>query len=135
MSLMCFCSPKGGVGKTSLSANVAGVLARIGLRTLLVDLDVQNSLRLHLGVPLSDDRGLASCLVNGRSIREGVIASPGTPPHVYAAACFDAAQALERQGGIARAIELYELTVAAFGVDPRAKSSAQRAIARLVKPV
>lgn len=66
---------------------------------------------------------------------ESVIASPGTPPHVYAAACFDAAQAYERQGGIARAIELYELTVAAFGVDPRAKNSAQRALARLVKPV
>ncbi len=35
---------------------------------------------------------------------------------------------------VARAIELYELTVAAFGVDPRAKSAAQRALARLAKP-
>jgi tetratricopeptide (TPR) repeat protein len=65
---------------------------------------------------------------------EAVIASPATPPHVYAAACLDAAQAYERQGDVARAIELYELTVAAFGVDPRAKSSAQRALARLVRP-
>ena len=68
-------------------------------------------------------------------VLEGVIASPGTPPHVYAAACLDAAQAHERQGHGARAIELYQLTVAAFGVDPRAKISAQRALARLVKPV
>jgi len=67
-------------------------------------------------------------------VLEGVIASPGTPPHVYAAACLDAAHAHERHGGIARAIELYELTVVAFGVDPRAKNSAQRALARLVKP-
>ncbi|HET9268180.1 MAG TPA: hypothetical protein VFO31_08445, partial [Vicinamibacterales bacterium] len=66
---------------------------------------------------------------------EAVVASPATPPHVYAAACLDAAQALERQGGVARAIELYELTVAAFGVDPRAKSTAQRALARLAKPL
>ena len=65
---------------------------------------------------------------------EAVIASPGTPPHVYAAACLDAAQAHERQGGVARAIELYQLTVAAFGVDPRAKNTAERALARLVKP-
>jgi tetratricopeptide (TPR) repeat protein len=65
---------------------------------------------------------------------ETVIASPRTPPHVYAAACLDAAQAYERQGTPARAIELYELTIAAFGVDPRAKSSAQRALARLAKP-
>jgi tetratricopeptide (TPR) repeat protein len=65
---------------------------------------------------------------------EGVIASPATPPHVYAAACLDAAQAYERHGGTARAVELYELTVAAFGVDPRAKNTARRALARLAKP-
>lgn len=73
MSVVCFCSPKGGVGKTSLSINVAGVLARAGLRVLVVDLDVQNSLRLHVGIQLGDDRGLAPCLVHGRSIREGVL--------------------------------------------------------------
>ena len=64
---------------------------------------------------------------------EAVIAAADTPSHIYAAACFDAAQAYERQGSTARAIELYELTVAAFGVDPRAKDSAQRALARLTK--
>ena len=67
-------------------------------------------------------------------VLEGVIASPASPPHVYAAACLDAAQAHERQGAVARAIELYELTVAAFGVDPRAKNAAQRALARLARP-
>jgi cellulose synthase operon protein YhjQ len=94
MSLVCFCSPKGGVGKTSLGVNIAGVLARGGLRVLVVDLDVQNSLRLHLGVQLGDDRGWAPCLANGRSIREGVIAAGGnllalpfgqvTPRQLYA---------------------------------------------------
>src|SRR3981189_2505146 len=77
MSLVCFCSPKGGVGKTSLSVNIAGVLARAGLRVLVVDLDVQNSLRLHLGVQLGDDPGLAPCLVAGGWIREGVVAAAG----------------------------------------------------------
>jgi len=66
---------------------------------------------------------------------EAVIAATDTPSHVCAAACLDAAQVHERQGSTARAIELYELTVAAFGVDPRAKSTAQRALARLTKPV
>ena len=75
MSVVCFCSPKGGVGKTSLSANIAGVLARTGRRVLVIDFDVQNSLRLHFGVQLGDDRGWARCLVQGRSIREGVVAS------------------------------------------------------------
>jgi tetratricopeptide (TPR) repeat protein len=64
---------------------------------------------------------------------EAIIAAPDTPFHIYAAACFDAAQALERQGSTARAVALYELTVAAFGVDPRARSNAQRALARLAK--
>lgn len=73
MSVVCFCSPKGGVGKTSLSVNVAGVLARSGYRVLLVDLDVQNSLRLHVGIQLGDDRGFAPCLVYGRSIRDGIL--------------------------------------------------------------
>lgn len=77
MSVVCFCSPKGGVGKTSLSINVAGVLARSGLRVLAVDLDVQNSLRLHAGIQLADDRGWAHCLVYGRSIREGVLPGGG----------------------------------------------------------
>jgi cellulose synthase operon protein YhjQ len=77
MSVVCFCSPKGGVGKTSLSVNVAGVLARSGYRVLVVDLDVQNSMRLHLGVQLGDDRGLAPCLVHGRSIREAIIPGAG----------------------------------------------------------
>jgi tetratricopeptide (TPR) repeat protein len=67
-------------------------------------------------------------------VLESVVASPASPPHVYAAACLDAAQAHERQGAVARAIELYELTVAAFGVDPRAKNAAQRALARLARP-
>jgi cellulose synthase operon protein YhjQ len=73
MSVVCFCSPKGGVGKTSLSINVAGVLARSGLKVLVVDLDVQNSMRLHAGIQLADDRGWAHCLVYGRSVREGVL--------------------------------------------------------------
>ena len=77
MSVVCFCSPKGGVGKTSLSINVAGVLARSGLRVLIVDLDVQNSMRLHAGIQLADDRGWAHCLVYGRSIREGVLPAGG----------------------------------------------------------
>lgn len=73
MPVICFCSPKGGVGKTSLSVNTAGVLARSGTRVLVVDLDVQNSLRLHTGVHLRDNRGWGPCLLNRRSLREGIL--------------------------------------------------------------
>lgn len=57
MPLVCVCSPKGGVGKTTIAANLAYALARAGSKVLAVDFYVQNALRLHFGVPLSDGRG------------------------------------------------------------------------------
>ncbi|HHG8770844.1 TPA: cellulose biosynthesis protein BcsQ [Raoultella planticola] len=57
MPLICVCSPKGGVGKTTLAANLAWSLARAGSKVLALDFDRQNALRLHFGVPLSDERG------------------------------------------------------------------------------
>ena len=47
---------KGGVGKTTTTANLGAALARAGVRTCLVDLDPQAHLSLHLGVhPGPDD--------------------------------------------------------------------------------
>lgn len=40
---------KGGVGKTSVTANVAGQLAAVGYRVLAVDLDLSGNLKLDLG--------------------------------------------------------------------------------------
>ncbi|WP_337878839.1 cellulose biosynthesis protein BcsQ [Rheinheimera sp.] len=57
MNLICVASPKGGVGKTTLTANLAHALQRLGLRVLVIDFDPQNSLRLHFGMPLSDSSG------------------------------------------------------------------------------
>lgn len=65
MPLVCVCSPKGGVGKTTIAANLAWTLASSGLKVLAVDFDVQNALRLHFGVPISDGRGyVAQALVS-----------------------------------------------------------------------
>lgn len=38
MPLICVCSPKGGVGKTTLAANLAYSLARTGSKVLALDL-------------------------------------------------------------------------------------------------
>ncbi|WP_086981121.1 cellulose biosynthesis protein BcsQ [Vibrio aphrogenes] len=57
MSVICVYSPKGGVGKTTLTANLAYSLARTGLKVLVIDFDAQNSLGLHFGLPLSDNHG------------------------------------------------------------------------------
>lgn len=42
-------TPKGGVGKTTLVANLGCIFALYGLRTLLVDIDFQSNLTLALG--------------------------------------------------------------------------------------
>ncbi|HEY8614490.1 MAG TPA: cellulose synthase operon protein YhjQ/BcsQ [Roseomonas sp.] len=65
MSLICFASPKGGVGKTTLTANLADALQRLGHRVLAIDLDAQNALRLHFGVPLTDRSGFVAGLMQG----------------------------------------------------------------------
>jgi cellulose synthase operon protein YhjQ len=62
MTLICFASPKGGVGKTTLAANVANELSRGGTRVIILDLDPQNALRLHFGVSLQDSAGFTHLL-------------------------------------------------------------------------
>jgi tetratricopeptide (TPR) repeat protein len=69
--------------------------------------------------------------VEGIGGLESVISDPATPPHVFASACYHAARALEQQGSVPRAIELYRLVVGAFGADPVLKADAQRALLRL----
>jgi len=60
--LICFASPKGGVGKTTLSANVADLLRRDGRSVVALDLDPQNSLRLHFGMSVAEQDGFAAHL-------------------------------------------------------------------------
>jgi chromosome partitioning protein len=42
-------APKGGVGKTTISSNIACILALMGLRVLIVDLDFQANLTISFG--------------------------------------------------------------------------------------
>ena len=58
MEVICFISGKGGVGKSTLSANVAAALHQAGKRVLAIDLDPQNNLRLHLGMDVQDATGM-----------------------------------------------------------------------------
>jgi cellulose synthase operon protein YhjQ len=50
MHRIAFLSPLGGVGRTTLAAHVATLLAQRGQPTLAIDLSPQNALGLHLGL-------------------------------------------------------------------------------------
>ncbi|PHS58356.1 MAG: chromosome partitioning protein, partial [Alcanivorax sp.] len=49
--IVTICSTKGGVGKTTTTANLGGILADAGQRVLLVDADIQPTLSSYY--PLS----------------------------------------------------------------------------------
>ena len=64
-------STKGGVGKTTLTANLGALLADMGLRVLLVDADVQPSLSKYYRLVVSPpSAGLTQVLLKGEVVRE-----------------------------------------------------------------
>jgi len=60
MPVITVCSPKGGVGKTTIVANMAYAFSRAGTKVVVVDFDPQNALRLYFGLPLNDERGFVT---------------------------------------------------------------------------
>lgn len=58
MTVIAIISPKGGVGKTTVSVNLACALAASGRPVRVVDLDPQNAMRLHLGADPADANGM-----------------------------------------------------------------------------
>jgi chromosome partitioning related protein ParA len=55
-------STKGGVGKTTLAANLGGLLADLGLRVLLIDADVQPTLSSYYPLSARAPKGLFALL-------------------------------------------------------------------------
>lgn len=75
MPLVCFTSPKGGVGRTTLAATVGVALHRLGRRVVAVDLDRQNALRLNFELP-EDLPGIADEIDSGRDWGELAVETP-----------------------------------------------------------
>ena len=56
---------KGGVGKTTLCANIGGLLADMGYRVLLIDADIQPALTRHFQLSYEAPNGLTTMIQRG----------------------------------------------------------------------
>ncbi|MGH1560288.1 cellulose synthase operon protein YhjQ/BcsQ [Caulobacter segnis] len=66
--------PRGGVGKTTLVANLAVALRRRGRQVTAIDFDSQNALRFLLAPEYEDDFGIARCTARGLPWTSAVVA-------------------------------------------------------------
>lgn len=82
---VCIAQAKGGVGKTTIATNIAGVWASQGKRVLLVDFDPQGNCALDLGYEPNDGKALFTALVAEtptpvlRDVRPGLDVIPSGP--------------------------------------------------------
>lgn len=72
MRIVAVISPKGGVGKTTVTANLAASLVRFGGKVMVLDLDPQNALRLHFGMSYEDPAGMSDHDLAGTGWRGAV---------------------------------------------------------------
>ena len=76
---------KGGVGKTSLTTNIAGLAAAGGFRALIVDLDQQGNVARDLGFAPNSGEDLFAALISSaplprmKEVRPGLDVVPGGP--------------------------------------------------------
>lgn len=75
--ILAIVSQKGGVGKTTTAVNLAAAFARRGLRTILVDVDPQGSVRYGVGLrPGLPTPGISEYLNGERALQEVLLATP-----------------------------------------------------------
>lgn len=132
---VCVLNAKGGVGKTSLASNFAGLAAANGVRTLIVDLDPQANLARYLGYNrrLENDKGeslLGACVMSDQvprplQIRPGLRVITAGPEHtsdlkdlLHLRRSRDPKSLLVVQDAIGRLLETIDVDLVVFDVPP-----------------
>ena len=106
---------KGGVGKTTTSVNLGAALARAGRRVVLVDLDPQANLSMHLDVQLrSEEPSIYAVLLGDQGLAQ-VVRATSTPGMGLVASSLDLsgaelelANAFGREMLLREALDLWE---------------------------
>ncbi len=77
MHVVAVINQKGGVGKTTTTANLGAALAALGHRTLLVDLDPQANLGTHVGIDVNAARTtIYDVLVGDEPLEKALVQTP-----------------------------------------------------------
>lgn len=111
MRVLSFVNQKGGCGKTTSAVHLAGAFARLGLRTLLVDLDPQAHASMSLScAPAEGEPTVREVLAGRARADEALVAVPGGVwllPATLALSEFEeeSARILEPERQLARALE------------------------------
>ena len=72
--VLAIVSQKGGVGKTTTAVNLAAAFSRRGLKTLIIDVDPQGSVRYGVGLRRDHDGGGFADYLNGeKSLRDVIL--------------------------------------------------------------
>lgn len=78
-TVIALVSTKGGVGKTTIAANIAGILAAYGMRVCVIDADIQPSLSKYYPIEERAPRGLTAVVTQGGSVSEDCISRTAIP--------------------------------------------------------
>lgn len=79
MKVFSLISTKGGAGKTTVAANLSGLLADAGLRVLMLDLDSQPTLSSYYALNLPREVGCYELITEGLTDAEQIITDTAIP--------------------------------------------------------